>query len=308
MEQIAARVLALILRHGNVLESGMPELKMYETHLKKICRAVERGDTLELALPAFPAKSPNREKTIGNLPDFAELLGLQRLQEVCREIAAIYAPGATVTICSDGHVFADLVLVSDEKASAYRANIRAMIEERGLTNLRTFSMEDVFAGENFSAMRQRLVDKHGRRVEEIHEKTRHCPATQALFNGIHRFIFEDRLALEKNKTRNRVREESKQVAYQVIQRSNSWSNLVEKTFPDAVRLSIHPQCATSAKIGFQLVDCHDRWSTPWHGVAYHDHTGFRLMKRKEAEALDAVVIYAYDKYPYFQQPRPAAFK
>lgn len=48
----------------------------------------------------------------------------------------------------------------------------------------------------------------------------------------------------------------------MIQRSNAWSRLLERTFPDSVRLSIHPQFRVSAKIGVRLVDSADAWLTP----------------------------------------------
>ena len=122
-----------------------------------------------------------------------------------------------------------------------------------------------------------------------------------MFNGIHRFLFEDRLALEPGKSRNRVREESKELAYHVIQRSNAWSALVERSFPQALRLSIHPQFSAAPKIGFQLVNCENIWGTPWHNVALLGQSGFRLVKRKEAEALGAQRALAHGKYVYFRE-------
>jgi pyoverdine/dityrosine biosynthesis protein Dit1 len=123
-----------------------------------------------------------------------------------------------------------------------------------------------------------------------------------MFNGIHRFIFEDRLVLEKGKSRNRIREESKEIAYRVIQRSNAWSSLVENLFPSALRLSIHPQLSTSPKIGFRLVDCENAWGTPWHNVALLGRNGFRLVKRKEAEDKGATLAHFGGKYAYFREP------
>jgi pyoverdine/dityrosine biosynthesis protein Dit1 len=97
-----------------------------------------------------------------------------------------------------------------------------------------------------------------------------------------------------------VREETKEVAYEVIRRSNAWSRLVEALFPHALRLSIHPQLPTSAKIGFQLVPCENAWGTPWHNVALLGAEGFRLVKRREAEERGATLAYE-GKYPYFRE-------
>src|SRR5438105_1612857 len=47
-------------------------------HIGKIERFVAAGQPIRLVLPAFPAKSSNPEKTLGALPDFGEVLALQR--------------------------------------------------------------------------------------------------------------------------------------------------------------------------------------------------------------------------------------
>src|SRR5688572_15697119 len=86
----------------------------YALHHETVARRVRQGLPLQMVLPAFPAKSPNLRKVLGPLPDKAEELALAYLQGVCDRVRAIYAPGARLTICSDGRVFSDLVGVSDE--------------------------------------------------------------------------------------------------------------------------------------------------------------------------------------------------
>lgn len=295
--QTALEILAILLRHGNTLG----ESAGLDHHLARIETLVQGNRPLELVLPAFPAKSPNRQKTISHLPDYAEVLGLERLQSLCDSISAVYAPGAHAVICSDGRVFSDLVLVSDEDVSAYGAAIDAILRERKLQRLRSFGMEEVFAGRSHEAMRAALVKDYARELDQVRADTLHRVDSRLMFNGIHRFVFEDRVALQPEKSRNRLREESKQVAYEVIQRSNAWSLLVESLFPHALRLSIHPQLASSTKIGVRLVDGENIWGTPWHNVAVLGAGGFRLMKKAQAEALGATLAYARGKYPYYKE-------
>jgi len=246
-------------------------------------------------LPAFPAKSPNRQKTLGPLPDFAEVLGLRRLNEMCRVQGR-----SELTICSDGRVFSDLVQVEDGQVENYAQRIRDIIDEEGLERLHTFHLEDVFPGISYDEMRARLTREFAEPTETIREKVKTTDEYRLLFNGIHRFLFEDRLVLSPEKSRNQVREESKSVAYDVIQRSQAWSRLVEEYFPAAVRLSIHPQVKGSAKIPVQLVPSPDPWATPWHNVALFDGRGYRLVKRKVAEAMGARLTLAEGKYAFFQ--------
>jgi len=112
---------------------------------------------------------------------------------------------------------------------------------------------------------------------------------RALFNGVHRFLFEDRLVIEPGKSRNRLRNECRDRALRVIQRSEAWGRLIQECFPTALRLSIHPQPPHSDKIGILLGDAEDPWLTPWHGVALKTEAGFKLVRRHEAEALGARV-------------------
>lgn len=71
--------------------------------LAVIARFVAAGTRVEACLPAFPFKSANRVyKVLGTLPDKAEELALERLNDMCRRIQEVYPPGARVTIISDG--------------------------------------------------------------------------------------------------------------------------------------------------------------------------------------------------------------
>jgi hypothetical protein len=64
---------------------------------------VTNNRTIPLVLPAFPMKSNNHmDKVLGALPDLGEELGLARLVNLCRDIKAVYPPGAVVVIVTDG--------------------------------------------------------------------------------------------------------------------------------------------------------------------------------------------------------------
>ena len=108
-----------------------------------------------------------------------------------------------------------------------------------------------------------------------------------MFNGIHRFLFEDAVVLHPDRSRTANRKWTKGRAWEVIQRSDAWGALVSEVFPDAIRLSIHPQPEVSEKIGVHLVDTEDAWLTPWHAVAVLQKDGARVMKRAEAEGMGA---------------------
>lgn len=78
-----------------------------EYFLNRVFGFTQKGATVQLCLPAFPCKSSNRQKTNGAAPDRAEEIALRALLSFTRHVAAVYEPGAKISIISDGHVFSD---------------------------------------------------------------------------------------------------------------------------------------------------------------------------------------------------------
>lgn len=255
---------------------------------------IQRNAPITFLLPAFPAKSSNREKTASSLPDMGELLSLQFLNELCNKIQSFYLPGASLIICSDGRVFNDLVNVSDANVAAYTNAIRHMIERENLINLHLFNLDDVFKNDSYEGMRKKLTELYAEPLEQLKIRTKTQLSDQLLFNGIHRFIFEDQKNLFPDLTKNKIKIATKEIAYQVIQRSNAWSRLIKEIFPASIRLSIHPQPCGSEKIGIMLLKSKNIWVTPWHSVPVFDGHNYCLMKRNHAEDMSATPVINSD--------------
>jgi pyoverdine/dityrosine biosynthesis protein Dit1/AcrR family transcriptional regulator len=296
----AREILRLVFRHRRTLPgtancSGAKSDNVcdhcLEPHLPLVRRFIGAGLPVHFVLPAFPAKSPNPAKVLGPLPDMAEELGLRSLQERCLEIQAIHPPGARITICSDGLVFSDLVGVKDSDVNNYGERITQMLQQLHLDSLEAFHMQDLYdeAGSG-EQMREWLCRHYAESNETIRERLHSNDSQQALFNGIQRFLFEDQVAVDKGKSRSRIRSECKERTYEVVRRSDAWGRLVADCFPASLRLSIHPQPPHSEKIGILLAESRDVWLTPWHAVALKENGHFRLVKRQEAEELGASVV------------------
>lgn len=289
----AERILRTLFRHRRLHAGACAEQPCEQClglHLPKVRRFVVNHEPVHLLLPAFPAKSPNTSKVLGTLPDMAEELALRFLEGVCREIAEFYPPGARVTVCSDGRVFSDLVGVREAEVTEYGREIAAMLARLGAESLDTLNLEDLFDINDKDTLRAQLCEHYAEPLAAIEERVRTYERHRALFNGIHRFLFEDRVLIEPDKSRNRLRNECRERALRVIQRSEAWGRLIQECFPTALRLSIHPQPPHSEKIGILLGDAEDAWLTPWHGVALKTGAGFKLVRRHEAEALGAQVV------------------
>ena len=280
-----------------------------EPHLLKIVSAIEHGKPILFVLAAFPGKSPNTAKVLGPLPDMAEIRALQFLQHLCDRVKRRYSPGARIVLCSDGRVFSDVVGMGDEDVTAYQKELSKMITDLGLTSISIFNLEELYDQSSFDQMRSLLMERHGEPLETLKASVSragkgagsspNCTVddkeAHALYCGITRFLLEDALFPGQKQSRTALQKECRVRAYKVIQRSKAWSTLIEARFPDAVRLSIHPQTCGSKKMGIHLIDpalWPDNWQTPWHGVAVDIGTGrFILLKRRQAEALGAHLVH-----------------
>jgi pyoverdine/dityrosine biosynthesis protein Dit1 len=274
----------------------------YRPHEGKVAGCVGAGEPVRLIVPGFPAKSPNPAKVLGPLPDRAERLSLEFLQSCCDEIGRHYRPGARVTICSDGHVFGGAVGVTDEEVSCYRRELEAIIEGCGFSSIGLYSLHDAFGSKTFQEMRTELLAAYAEPLPRLRARIRQEVNLRRQFNGVHRFLLEDEAAMHPLASRNRLSEDCKARAHEVIQRSNAWSRLLSETFPGALRLSIHPQPSHSPKIGFHLVSTRDNWLTPWHGVALELRDGMLLAKRHQAERLNATLVRQGSRPSHFIAP------
>jgi pyoverdine/dityrosine biosynthesis protein Dit1 len=259
-------------------------------HLPRILSAVKDGHPIKFVLPAFPGKSPNPNKVLGVLPDHAERLSLIFIGELCQKIRSIYSPGIKFILCSDGRVFSDVVGIKESDISAYQIELKKLIQELGLSDISTFDLDEFYTEKDFTLMRADLMKHYGRSLQELKEKVSIEDETKNLYLGITRFLFEDSLIPGETKSRAQLQKDARLRAYEVIRRSNAWSELIAEKFPDAVRLSIHPHACGSQKLGIQLVG-QESWMTPWHGVAIETVTGFRLLKRSAAEELGATLVF-----------------
>ncbi|KTC81906.1 L-tyrosine/L-tryptophan isonitrile synthase family protein [Legionella cincinnatiensis] len=279
--------------------------KCSSPHLPKILSAVKKSEPVTFVLPAFPGKSPNPEKVLSHFPDHAERLALHFLGNLCQKIKRFYPPGIKIFLCSDGRVFSDVVGMKESNVTDYQVELDKLIQEMSLPDLSTFNLDDFYRGLNFIQMRDELMKGYAQSLDFLKYKIRNGAKPTAspdeqesnrMYCGITRFLFEDSKYRGQTKSRTAIQKESRSKAYEVIRRSNAWSQLIAEHFPNAVRLSIHPQTCGAKKLGIRLIG-NESWMTPWHGVVIESKKGYILLKRSEAEALGAQLIYATDGRP-----------
>ena len=292
LNETCEQILGILLPYWRVEEwheHPKNEYHWWFAHQYNVIRDFVSEDApITFTLPAFPCKSPNRKKTLSSLPDMGELLSLRFLDGLCKRIKEIYEPGARMLICSDGHVFGDLIRVPDAHIDSYGNALRAMIETQGLDNIDTFSLEHVYGACGYDDKRRLLMAEFGEPAQSLRAEVHAGGAIVSLYRGVTRFLLEDAAGYEGS--RAALQRECRARAYEVIRRSRAWGELVARHHPRSLRMSIHPQSCGSAKFGIALLDSLDSWLTPWHSVALQCTDGrFVLMKRTDAEQVGELV-------------------
>jgi pyoverdine/dityrosine biosynthesis protein Dit1 len=253
---------------------------------RRILDFVARKERIQMGVPAFPCKSPNKRKVGCHNPDMAERLALQTLHTFTQNVKKIYSPGVSVWVISDGHVFSDCIGVDDQDVVDYDQDLhklyqsictsaedRTAIRFRGLTDM-FFSNPDV--ADTFSPswvqnfhIEHPIQSKRSTEAETARqimmagcESSRQQfkkliadqhPPTLSLYRGQARFMQDDLAApdfLAKSaKQRKKI---SFAVAAEMITRNHAYSNLLEFLIPNHVRLSIHAHSNRGPKFGICL--------------------------------------------------------
>lgn len=285
-QSTATQIMRLLLPFQR---TAAPREDLHPEDFPQILSAVERvtgsDEKLLFALPGFPCKSPHLGKVMGPLPDAGERVSLRFLNELCARIASVHRPGVTLVICSDGHIFADAIGVSQDAIDAYFDDLRETARAEGLTHLEFFSLRDRYPGRMEQTRRQQIIEEYGPGLDELREQVHADPALAALYRGIIRFLVEDSVGHQG--TRSALQRECRRRAYQVLQRSIAWGGIVAERFPEAVRLSIHPQPKDSEKFGLRLLESDSVWTTPWHAAPLKMADGSLKLVRRDAVPSDA---------------------
>ncbi|CAI0938732.1 MULTISPECIES: L-tyrosine isonitrile synthase [Serratia] len=313
IDKIASKILHELLQYrrrfpGDETPIAEQERQVTQVQLPRIRAFIENDRRIEFVLPAFPTKSPNTHKVIGAMPDMAERLSLIFLNSLCQRIQLYYPPGAHIVICSDGHVFGDLIRVGDDAINRYQRAIENLLHEVGATHLSLFNLGDVEGlaehTDDCDLLRQLLVSGYAEPEETIKQRLMQDEQGLMLYRAITRFLYEDSQLPGYSGSNAALQKDAKRRACGVIQRSWAWGNLLAQHFPAAIRLSIHPQPADSLKMGIHMMPTKDDWLTPWHGVAANVNGQFVLMKRKDAQQLAGELVEIRGEPSHYRIEQP----
>ncbi|KAJ6284276.1 Pyoverdine/dityrosine biosynthesis protein-domain-containing protein [Bipolaris maydis] len=247
--------------------------------LSVINKYVQTGERIEACLPAFPFKSANKVyKVLGSLPDKAEELALERLNNMCVRIKQVYKPGASVTIISDGITYNDLLSISDRETWAYGEALRQMAVEKKFTYIAFARLRDILDYPlpekmreityvaNCTNFRRLLMNKYGRPGIDIDREIMDNSDTKLTYLGYRKFLESDlRYIFNTGDSagRNQYKRDVKYLAKQMLIRGYAFAGAVKNAFPNHLRLSIHESIGEH-KLSISLLNTRTGYTTPWH--------------------------------------------
>lgn len=261
---------------------------------ESIARFTNANETIQLILPGFPCKSPNKvDKTFGVLPDMGEYLALQTLDKICDEINSVYAPGCELTILSDGTTFSDIVGVAEEDKNGYRGGLRthAITHNIKWVQLTAFfdkPMSDV-------NLRKQLIKQANSSVKTLDkfiERVKNDKALRAEHDKWCSYLYND-MSLERvsDVNRDEFLQALSDKAYQVMHRSKALSANIERCFPEHVRLSVHQYDNSGPKFTVTLSGNTKKAVQPWHSVPLLDTSGqFGLLPQGEVDKEHSALV------------------
>jgi pyoverdine/dityrosine biosynthesis protein Dit1 len=257
-----------------------PELDKFDSEGKpRLAKSVrfflDCAEPIQLVLPAFPFKSPNKGgKVLGALPDRGEELALLRLEQFCQTIETVYPTGCTVTIFSDGRVFNDLLGVSTEAMAAYKVELRAMAVDAGHTHIHFDGLEH---HTTTSDPIKEVLDRFHVGEMDMNALIKQDAGLLNTYRSFRKFLEKDLAHKWKTMSNNQASKQIGDIAKQMMHRNVGFSTLVDATYPHTVRLSIHLYDNAGPKFGIHLTPHTasnvSKPRTPWHSVICEDLDG-----------------------------------
>ena len=226
----------------------------------KIRGQMHTGEPLNFLLPAFPFKSKNPAKVLGDDPDLGDLIALETLSHMARQIKDVYGPGARINLIADGVLCAEALGVSENEVTAYVLKIRQLIS---LNNM-PLTIQQL---DNLDH-----VKTYGKKFDQLTKILDAVPVAES--DHLASFVSREMQgAYYVVKYGDGLNEQVENAKTLISTRSLKFSALLQEITAgqEFIRLSIHKNNRDiSVKKHIQLIINQPRGGTPWHNAPFVD--------------------------------------
>ena len=266
---------------------------------------VKQSLPILMLLPGFPFKSPNtKEKASGSLPDYGELSSIKHLESMCIEMEAIYPQGVQLTILSDGTTFNDIIGVSDEQRATYN---RALREIHSSEHIVWRELSDMLNFEGSATnTRKQLISQAKLPFKNFANFVNRAQIDEKLsakHDNMCSFLYNDlRLARTDEMNNDGYMDLIRQKSYEMMWRGMALDSMIDKTFPDHVRLSLHQYNNAGPKFTVNLLSGLTKAKSPWHNICVRKLDGtLTFLTNKEVQSQNVIPIQRENKLWLYQE-------
>ncbi|MEO6077608.1 MAG: L-tyrosine/L-tryptophan isonitrile synthase family protein [Candidatus Andersenbacteria bacterium] len=257
---IAEKVLSILL-NSNVRRGSFSIIAKYiPIFLEKINRSIQSGQPITLILPAMPHKKLS-PITTGHSIDFVDLgeyLCFQQMKNIINSISKVYSGGVKIILVPDGVVLAHCFAENDiDGILAYQNKLRNVCEELGLSSvIDIVDLQSIVLTDSRFIHVKEAIAQQLYMLEETNEDVRKgldILKKAMFFNVPFSHSLAQHIDLMK-RTRADVpanilnKLDSAAVEYISIVLALKRLNLIEKAFPNGIRMSVHSKRVPSIPV------------------------------------------------------------
>lgn len=267
---------------------------------------VSNHEPLQFILPGFPCKSPNQKsKSFSRLPDYGEVIAIERLDRFCADLREVYSPGAEVVILSDGTTFNDVVQVSSEDKNAYRQALRTLtvtenIQWRELPDIIPNLSAEAAATLKDEDIRQKLEHNLTRGkggIAAFIKEVKKSPSLMKTHDKLCSYLYYDvNLELFSDGDRDAFLASIADKAHMMMFRGKALSHAIEGAFPRHIRLSVHQYNNEGPKFTFALAAQQNQSVSPWHTVPVRTLAGNYILLPHSLALEKQLVLVKYAEH------------
>lgn len=260
---------------------------------------VHRNEPIKFSMLGYPFKSRNtRDKVLGVLPDLGEQKSLDNFGYLNDRVKQVYEPGVKFSIISDGYIFSDVWGIPDASVLAYNEITKDMGKSHPI---QFFDAGDFYKQETtMYAIREKIIGDFGITAEVLEKRILTDLNVNTLYRGMIIFMTEE-FAMQDFPSRSQREKFAKIKAREAMFRNEAYSALIQHTFTDHIRLSMHNSTNDGTKYSIQLIHGKYKYS-PWHScLAVHSDGTLETMHRSEAVGLGYELVNQDGRPYYFQE-------
>lgn len=299
IKDLAIKILQVLQKHRRIRNYTPQHDLSIDPFIDSVIPLIENNQPFKMLLLGYPCKSINPDSVLGTTPDGGEEEGLKNLGQICEEIKSVYDPGCELLIVNDAHFYSDIKIVpSDDVIDEYEDCLHKMTKNPMIrfTNI----LHDI-APDSYEKARSIVFEKYMLSDEAIRAAVHEKEWLRNILVVYKTFITHEYApVLMPGFTKSEIKKQSKELAYQWIQRYLVLNEMCAELFSDYFRLSILAFQPHKKSFSINLIPSTSEYGKSWYNVLVKNADGsMMLIKKKEAEKAGYKLVYKDEKPWYF---------